>query len=476
MIRRDPSGASALRYDLIVVGGGIYGVTLALEAARRGRRPLLLERGDFGQATSWNSLRIVHGGLRYLQTLDFRRFRESVGERSWFLRNFPDLVEPLPCLMPLYGRGLKRNAVLRRVLAWNDLLSSRRNEGLRLDRVLPRSRVITAEETVALFPGVRRNGLQGAALWYDAVMPDSQRLIVELLHWACAEGAVALNHVEAVGLLQDGQGIRGLSGQDRLSGERFEFEAGVVVNCSGPWCRELARRFDRDVPQLFRPSLAFNLFIDRAPLSTAALAVAPEPAGSPVYFVHPWKERMLAGTYHAPWSGGPDDGPPGEDSTKSFLSQLRSALPDLAVGPREVLRVHWGLLPAARPGTALLSRRELIHDHGAAGSRRGLYSVSGVKFTTARLVAEKTLRGVFPGETAGPGSPPAPASPPRAEAFRALLARDPAAARAVVERLTRDEAALTVDDLLLRRTDWGVVPAAGSELAARIAPWVAHRT
>src|SRR5690606_18835162 len=130
VIYRDLQRAQEARHDLIVVGGGVHGVMMALEAARRGLRPLLIERGDLGSGTRWNSLRIVHGGLRYLQSFDLPRYRESVAERRWFMRNLPDLVAPLPCLMPLYGNGLRRPMIFRVALKLNDLLSARRNDGV----------------------------------------------------------------------------------------------------------------------------------------------------------------------------------------------------------------------------------------------------------------------------------------------------------------------------------------------------------
>src|SRR5919106_3247372 len=157
-IERNVDRAAGEDRDLIVVGGGIYGIALALEAARRGLKALLVERDDYGGATSWSNLRILHGGLRYLQSLDLARFFESVGERSWFLRHFPDLVRPLPCLMPLYGRGLKRPSVFKVALALNDLLSSRRNAGVKRAIRLPKGRLTSAAETAALFPAVEQQG------------------------------------------------------------------------------------------------------------------------------------------------------------------------------------------------------------------------------------------------------------------------------------------------------------------------------
>ena len=164
MIERTLPAASCDEYDLVIVGGGVYGAALCLEAARRGLRPALLERDDFGGATSWNSLRIVHGGLRYLQSLDLHRFRESVAERKRWIVDFPDLVRPLPCLMPLYGDGMHRPMVLRAALVLNDALSAGRNRGTRPDRNLLSGRVLSAAQTVERFPRVRGDGLKGAAL------------------------------------------------------------------------------------------------------------------------------------------------------------------------------------------------------------------------------------------------------------------------------------------------------------------------
>src|SRR5689334_6547067 len=148
-LARDPRTAAAGSYDLLVVGGGFYGAMLTLEAARRGLSVMLVERDDFGGATSWNSLRIVHGGLRYLQSLDLSRYRESVAERRWFLEHFPDLVEPLPCLMPLYdpprGGWLRRPAAFRLAFAVDEALS----------RSQP-GRIVDAAETLRLFPAADR--------------------------------------------------------------------------------------------------------------------------------------------------------------------------------------------------------------------------------------------------------------------------------------------------------------------------------
>ncbi len=459
MIIRDPEGASRDRYDLIIVGGGIYGAMLLLEAGLRGVKALLVERGDFGGETSFQSLRIVHGGLRYLQDLDMKRFFESVRERRWFLRTFPELVSPLPCLMPLYGEGLRRRGIFSFGLLANDVLSLHRNSGVSSDRRIERGRILSAAETRSRFPLVDGSGLQGAALWYDARMPDSQRLVMETLRWASALGGRALNYVEAQALGTAGRGVSGISAIDAETGSGHEYRAQVVVNATGPWSRGLAARFDGDVPELFRPSLAFNLWFARAAPSDCALAVTGRRKGARTYFLHPWKGRLLAGTGHGPWQGGVEYPRPSEDQLCELIADLNAAVPGLALRRTDIERVFAGLLPARAEGGASLTVRAVIRDHGVKGGPQGLFSVSGVKFTTARLCAQKTLDRI-------------------ARRFRHIAARAPACVeirpalqegwrltpaelrsgpnaelrRRALSRLIAEESVLHLDDLVFRRT------------------------
>lgn len=465
---RDPRGAAAASYDLLVVGGGFYGAMLTLEAARRGLSVLLVERDDFGGATSWNSLRIVHGGLRYLQSLDLSRYRGSVAERRWFLRHFPDLVEPLPCLMPLYdparGGRLRRPAALRLALALNEALSRSRNEGLRPDREVPAGRIVDAAETVRLFPAVERPGLLGGALWYDAVMPDSHRVLVEALRWAHRCGARTLNYAEAVGLRMDAGRVTGLHAVDRETGESLELRGRAVVNCAGPWSRELAGRLDRDLPQLFRPLLAFNVLLDREPPAPMAVAVTEGKTGRgkkpQTWFLLPWKGRVLAGTAYVATTGGSGPGaPPDETAVANFLAALNAAVPGWNVRASEVLRVCHGWIPAEAAGSDEPAGRPILHDHGSNGGPQGLFSASGVKLTTARAVAETTLARLYerlpaPGWIGRPDADP----PLALEDFLNLAARDREAARNHMRGLVERQSVIHLEDLLLRRTDWGMHP------------------
>ncbi len=459
-ISRQIARAAARKdYDIIIVGGGIYGAMLLLESSMRGLKSLLLEQKDFGSATSFNSLRIVHGGLRYLQSLDLPRFFESVGERRHFLREFPELVEPLPCLMPLYGEGLRRRIVLRAALSANDILSAHRNAGVLAKNRIRQGKTIDAAQAKALFPDVRSDGLKAAAIWYDACVPDSQRLVIEILRRSCELGATALNYVRGDSVLRDSTHVRGVQAVDVPSGDTVEFNADVVVNAAGPWCRQLAAEFDQDNADLFQSSsVAWNVLFNREALSAYALAIAPPHARAQVYFAYPWKNRLLVGTGYAPWYGGPSDPMPSKAQLGGFIDALNAAVPGLNLKPADVQHVFAGLLPGKIGDATELADRAQVFDHSSRGGPQGLYSVSGVKMTTARRVAEKTLQRVFP-RRADAGIVRSPDRTSGSEQKRlvqlaqdALLANDDERLAGALEKLVSEESVLHLDDLILRRT------------------------
>jgi glycerol-3-phosphate dehydrogenase len=476
-ICRDPAGAAQSRFDLIIVGGGIYGIMTALEASRRRLRPLLLERADFAAATSANSLRILHGGLRYLQRLDIGRSLESIRERAWWLSHFPEHALPLPCLMPLYGGGLRRPALLGLGLRVNDLLCGWQAPG----SPLPRGRLIDAAAVRRLCPAVDARGLLGGAVWSDALAGAAPRLFIEALRWACAAGAAALNYVEATGLLTAGGRVAGVAARDLETGATFAFHAPVVINAAGPWSPAFAATAGAAGPRLFRPVLAWNVAFRRAPLTDHALAVQARRKGAQTNFLVPRGEAILAGTGYAPWSGPPDDPRLPAPLLEAFIDDLNAAIPGLGLEMRDVIRTYVGLLPAARAGTAELARRAVVLDHGASGGPAAFYSLSGVKLTTVRAVAERVLGRSFPStrpiQHDALRRPPARILPPAALLCGAAGA-DHEPWRQALHAVVAEEAALHLDDLLLRRMCLGDDPAQASAvapLACRLLGWDAAR-
>jgi glycerol-3-phosphate dehydrogenase len=459
LIARDPKNALRNHYDLAVVGGGIHGISIALEATRRGRKVLLVEAGDYGCGASGNSLRILHGGLRYLQSADLLRFRESVAERRWYARTFPQFIDPLPCLMPLYARGLKRRSVMRVALAMNDLLASRRNDGVSERVRLPHSETFGTRETQDRFRHVRSEGLEGSALWYDYSMRSSERVLIEMLHWACSLGACALNYVKVSAVRSEGGKILGLTAEDQLSRERYEFQADRICNSTGSQARVFAAAHDRDYAELFIPSVAFNVLFDCERLADAALAVAAPEPGAPLYFLCPSPFGIWAGTEHVARADGCVDATVTEAELVDFIGRINRAIPTLKLSLANIRRVFSGLLPVRHKQTTDLTAREAIVDHGSRGGLSGLYSVTGIKFTTARKVGEKAVDRMFgprPGEFADHRAPRASIS----SATDLLLdgarvgALTQGAAADLMREVAAAESVTCAEDLWLRRSNW----------------------
>lgn len=397
-ILREPKAAADETYDSIIIGGGIYGVMLSWEASLRGLRTLLIEKADFGGATSFNSLKTIHGGFRYLQSLDLQRFFESVRERNWFLQNFsdPNLVKPLSCLLPLYGKGLRRPLILQQALQLNAILAARCDRNLNAELRLPRGKIISAQRTQEIFSAVNPEGLQGGAIWYDAFMPNSQRLIIEILKAACSMGAKALNYMQPQSLLTSENQVAGIVTKDRETGNIYEYRAKVIVNSAGPWSAEVAVNLDGKHCNLYKNCLAWNVLFDREAVSDYAVAIAPNKPQAKTYLMHNWKGRLLVGTGNGPCLGKATEPMPSDSQLEDFIADLNDAVPRLKLSLSDIDQVLAGFRPIKNTQTNAVADREMIISHERYGGTAGLYSISGVKFTTARLVAEKTLKRIFP--------------------------------------------------------------------------------
>jgi glycerol-3-phosphate dehydrogenase len=465
MIRRDVLQASHRQYDIIIVGGGIYGIALSLCASQGGLKSLLLEKEDYGGKTTFNSLRILHGGLRYLQKLDVVRFHDSVLERRWFFRNFPDLVKPMPCLMPLDNRGVRRPVVFLPALLLNDWMSFHRNEGVLPEKHLPPGKLVSASEVRRIFSGELHGRVTAGALWFDGTMDDSQILTIEILKWACSLGLDALNYCEAEHLLIRRGKVIGVRARDLETNDCCEFRAPVVINATGPWSRIMACIFHSDFPRLFYPSIAWNVLLNKQAFSDHALALTPNRADAPTYFIRPWKGLVFAGTVHEPWYGKADNPFPSGDSIHRFLQDLRMCLPELDVHESDVLRIYAGLLPAIRQGTNRLAKRAAFVDHSCYGGPKGLYSFSGVKYTTARRVAESILRRIYPDRFRGISLYAVhrdfmlDSENIRFKAYPDGSGPVSLETRQKIQAIVREESVLHLDDLVYRRTTWGDTPA-----------------
>lgn len=405
-MRRDLPALSRSVYDVAVVGGGIYGICALHEAARRGYSACLLERGDFMGATSSNSLKTIHGGLRYLQHGDIGRMRESIRERARLLRAAPHLVRPLAFVLPTYGYGLRGKPLMRAALMLNDAIGFDRSAGVIPERAIPRGRVIGRDEIRSLVPGLDDPGLTGAAVWYDCQVANTERLALAYLHSSVAAGADCANHVEATGLLMQNGRVGGVTVRDRLSGDCFEVRARAVVNAAGPWVDRLLRDLPAAAtPTRFHTSKAFNLVTRQLYAGHAVGFRVPTGftdtdallnKGDRLFFVVPWKNLSLIGTRHLPYTGDPDQFQITEDDIERFLGEINAACPDVGLTRQDVVGVLGGMLPEtprADTGEVQLVKHSRVYDHSAEGAP-GLISVVGVKWTTARAAGEESVDAV----------------------------------------------------------------------------------
>ena len=393
---RNIARLSAMSYDLVVVGGGIYGACAAWEGALRGLRVALLEAADFGGATSSNSLRTLHGGLRHLQRLDLKRMRESIRERREWLRLAPHLARPLRFVLPTRGHGLRGPLVMGAALRINDIVSADRNRGVREDRRLPRGALLSETAARAALPGIELDGCNGAAAWYDAICLDTERLLLSVVSAAADAGAHVGNYVRATGLLAHHSRIRGVHALDELSGREMELRARFVINAAGPWVEDwLPAGAGRPEAPMFRASRAFNLLTRPLPFPDGVgLTVRTRELGDATYFILPWNGYSLIGTRHLRCDPSTRSTDVMREEVLAFVTDLNSVLGRHRLAGADVRGVFAGLLPEEDDNSGsevALERDPQVIDHEPAGLR-GLLSVVGVKWTTAPAVAAQAVR------------------------------------------------------------------------------------
>lgn len=404
-MQRQVSALAENVHDVLVIGGGIYGAAVAWEAALRGLSVALIEKGDFCGATSANSLKTIHGGLRYLQHADFKRMRESIRERSTLMRIAPHLVHPLPILVPTYGHGLKGREALALALRLNDALSFDRHLP-DPQKHLPPGYSISRQECLRHLPGIPDAGLTGGAVFYDAQAYNTERLVIALLRSAAAKGAQLANAVEATGFLRQGGAVTGVTARDRQTGDRLDIRAKVVINTAGPWINQVLGWLGAPHPET---RLALSMNVITRPLFDGFAVGLSAPRtyrdadavlnkGSRLLFFSPWRGYTIIGTSAEPYRGEPDDLHMTDDRVQRFLDDINAAYPPARLTLDDVTFVHAGLLPSsgvdASSGEARIAKHYRIHDHRQNGVD-GLLTVIGVKYTTARHVAEETINQVF---------------------------------------------------------------------------------
>jgi glycerol-3-phosphate dehydrogenase len=417
---RDVALLAGREHDVLVIGGGVCGAFAVRDAAQRGLRAALVEAQDFASGTSWNSMKTIHGGLRHLQRGDLGAVRESVREQRALTRIAPDLVRPLPFVVPTYGHGLHGREAMGIGLRAYELLT--RNRG----------RALSRDEVSRWLPHVPQAGLTGGVSWTDAQLDSPERLVISVLAAAAADGALLANWTMATGLLRCGSRVVGATVRDEETGSTHEVRAGCVLNASGPGVEMLARLAGA------RPRLplvrGMNLVLRRR--IVADHAVGARTRGRYLFMV-PWRDRTIVGTsYQALETAG---------GVASLLGEVAEAFPWAGLAPDDVSLVHRGLVPGHG---AALRHDDVVIDHQAEDGIAGLVSVQLSKFTTARRAAERAVDLV--GQRLGRATP---ACRTGSTALPGVSVDGPLAERA--RQAVREQMALRLTDAVLRRLDLG---------------------
>ena len=391
-MKRELLALSNTRFDLLVVGAGIYGATIAWDAAQRGLSVALIDRGDFGGGTSANSAKTVHGGVRALQTGQLKELRSFVRERRALCRIAPHLVHRLPFIIPTYTGLTRHRLTMRAAFGLYDLLARDRNKLPDSSKHLPASHLVSRAQCLALNPMIAADGVTGGIVWHDCQMYNADRVVLAFVQSAVNTGATAANYLEVTGWISEGKRISGVTVHDRAGLNTLDISAKLVINATGPGSSALMENFSPAIRSGCAPGLsrAMNL-VTRSVTQEHALGGL---VGSRFLFALPWRGHSIIGTSHDRFDPQQHSLGIKETDIKSFLSQVNSAFPLARLGIDDVQLVHSGLLPATGTSGEQLMKNSLILDHRSDGIK-GLMSVIGVRYTTARATAEMVVDRVF---------------------------------------------------------------------------------
>jgi len=409
-MKRDIESLKKNTFDVIVIGGGVTGASIAWDASLRGLKVALIEKKDFGHATSAGTSKMIHGGLRYLEKLEFSVVRESLRERRLLERNIPHLAFPLPFILPVYDYLPLSRFMLKAGLTLYDLLSFDKNELPYSEKFLPNHQWLSREAVLELEPRINTRGLKGAYLYYDALNKFPERSNLEYILSACDQKAVVANYVEFADILFEGpekkrparneiKKVIGVSAIDKLTNETFPISGDIVINASGPWVDKVLSRLIKKPARNIVRSKGIHLLLPKIN-NNCALTISTRE--NKHFFIIPWLDYTLLGTTDQKFTGDMDNLRVSRSEAQEFLNLVKTYYP-VDIGLSGVLHAYAGIRPLVvgdkKESTYSVSRKHEIIDHKKTDNIAGLYSVIGGKWTTSRALAELTVDKVLKNST-----------------------------------------------------------------------------
>lgn len=400
-MKRDSEQLKTERFDVLIIGGGSHGACAARDAALRGLKVAMVDQGDICGATSHNSLKTIHGGIRYLQHLNFKRTLESIKEQKVWLRTAPHLVKPLPFLMPTYGYGIRGPIAMLAGITLFRLFGLGQNKHLREDRKVPSGRIISKQKCLEIAPNINQSNLSGGAIWYDAQIEHADRAVMQISQHASELGAVICNYLKVDGLQINNNKVTGVEVTDKLNGEKFSISANTILNAAGPWASQILHN---------SPALKINTALIKSmnlvtTLSAPKTAVAVQSTlksdsvlgnTKRLYFIVPWLGRAVIGTTHFAFKDKPDELTIQNKEILSFVDEINLAYPSLSLKEADILYCYQGLAPASnefksQDDNTLRLHESKVIDHARTHQVEGIVSIFSIKWTTARVIAEQAI-------------------------------------------------------------------------------------
>ena len=384
---RLPPDVQNTTFDAIIIGAGINGAGIARDAALRGLKVLLLDKGDIGGGTSSWSTRLIHGGLRYLEHAELGLVRESLRERETLLRIAPHLVRPLPILIPIYKHARRGRYTIRAGMIAYDVLS--------FDKTLPRHRMLSRAETLQHAPGLSSRDLVGAAIYYDAQVEFAERLVLENALSATEHGAAVLTYSRVDKFTVEEGAVRGLEFTNERGGEHSSARGRIVINAAGPWVDRVLENASVNSPRLIGGTKGSHLIVGRFSGAPSSALYAEAQADQRPFFIIPWNGNYLIGTTDIRYEGDLDQVQIELSEIDYLLGETNRVIPEANLTRKQILYTYSGVRPL--PFTAdkherSITRRHFIREHPELNN---LFSIVGGKLTTYRSLAEQAVDLVF---------------------------------------------------------------------------------
>ncbi|GAB4221402.1 MAG TPA: glycerol-3-phosphate dehydrogenase/oxidase [Spirochaetota bacterium] len=380
------------QFDCIIVGGGITGAAVAYEAASRGLTVALLEKNDFGWATSAATSKLIHGGLRYLNYFEFGLVRESLRERRILENIAPNLVYPFPFMIPNYNRLENNRWVLKIGMILYDILSYDKGFTWDKSKKIPMHFTLSKEKALQEEPNIRPEGLTAATVYYDCQSIFPERLTLAFIKSAVQYGAKVANYAEVVNFVYTNNSITGVIVHDKLTGREVTINGNLIINCGGPWADIILKKAENGkTKHQIRRSEGIHI-ITKPMVNTYAVGLMPRKGRH--FFLIPWRGYSLIGTTDKEYIGNPDEYTVTKQSIQELLDDVNSAFGDGNLTFKDIRFAYGGLRPLVEDqveGTYQSSRRYEIYDNAEEGVN-GLITVEGGKYTTSRNLAVNVMK------------------------------------------------------------------------------------